>query len=413
MTTCDSSLLKAYEWDANSWTLTVVFRSNNSVRAYAEVPPEVFSEMESAKSIGSFYNQNIKGKFESLKIDAVTDEEIAEAVAETSSPTPVEAKPRISDEEYLGITDEDIRAVDPEYVDPRSIKAVHAPGTWHGVPLPPGTEEKAAEVILPAEQEALAEPEKKRGELELMVAESSALIPLVPTQVVVIRDKAHYMEVAEVLKQKVNARDRLFKFLDPMRDAVYKAYTAVQSRQKTVLDPMDASIKADKQALLTWDEKERQKAVEAQRKAQREAEEAAAIEQQRRTEELRMQVAQEQAEAGDTEQSEASLFDESIVAAPVPVYVPRMVVDTPVVDGFSGRKNWKIQEVTDFDALILDVAEGIRHNREKGNLAGHAPSTMLLPNMPSLNKRAKSDERINLFPGVIAFNDRGLNVKKG
>lgn len=397
MTPCDSSLLKAYEWDSNSWTLTVVFRSNNSVRAYAEVPPEVFSEMESAKSIGSFYNQHIKGKFESLKIDAVTDGEIAEAVAET---TPVdivlegiskmkipEIQPLPARDEDLGITDEDIRAVDP------------------------GNEAKAAEVIQPAEREALAEPEKKKGELESMVAESSALIPQGPVTPVVIRDKAHYTEVAEVLKQKVNARERLFKFLDPMRDAVYKAYTAVQSRQKSVLDPMDASIAADKRALLDWDAKQREIAAAAQRAAQKAAEEEAAREQARRTEALRMQVAQEQAEAGDMEQAEASLFDENIVAAPVPVYAPRVEVQTPVIEGFSGRKNWKAR-VDDLELLVRDVVAGLDSVKATGGLQGHAPLSMIEACLTQLNKRAKADERINLFPGVVAFNDATLSVKK-
>lgn len=386
MTTCDSSLLSAFEYDNNSWTLTLVFRSTGEVRHYGDFPPELFDEFQSAKSKGAFFNQKIRGHFEVATGGTVSDEEIQEAVQETGN-----TKVYASGEEFeaeLGITDADLDA---------------APGTRR--------EPVADDLITKDEQESLSMPAKKQPQVDKKMAEWALLVPST-TALIVVRDRNHYIEIADKLKKKVGIREFVFGLLDPARDAVYRAYTAIQQRQKSVIDLMDASIKADKTALVAFDTERQRIAREAQQKAQREAEAEAERERQRRTEELRMQVAQQQAEQGDTAQAEVSLFDESIQAPPVPIYVPRAVADTPEIEGFSGRKNWKVQEVYDFDALIMDVAEGIKTLKTTGGLQGHAPSNMLKADLPALNKRAKADETINLFPGVRAFNDRGLNIKK-
>lgn len=417
MTTCDSSLLKAYEWDQNSWTLTVVFRSNNSVRAYAEVPPEVFSEMESAKSIGSFYNQNIKGKFESLKIDAVSDDEIQQAVAEKNVPVQTHeefiAKGAAQGDD-LGVTDEDILAVDPAYVDPRSSKVNHAPGTWHGVPLPPGTEtdeEPVAEVEAPepeilSSDQAVAVLSPKSPKVDKLTAYLHGLAAIK----IAVTDAASQAKMEDHLTLLTNTRKAIFEIVDPYKAIAYQAYDAVQKLNKGRLDPADIAIKDGKQVLGAYLAAEQEKARKEQARLQAEEDAKAAIDQQRRTEALRLQVAQEQAEAGDIEQAEASLFDTSIVAAPIYTSAPR--VEIPQASQFSGRKNWRAQ-VDDLEALVLDVAEGLKILKTTGGLQGHAPISMLMANEPQLNKRAKADERPNLFPGVRAWNDVVLASKKG
>ena len=60
MTTCDSSLIQAYEYDDSAWILTLVFKSNGDVRTYPDFPPELFSEFEASDSKGKFYNAKIK-----------------------------------------------------------------------------------------------------------------------------------------------------------------------------------------------------------------------------------------------------------------------------------------------------------------------------------------------------------------
>lgn len=387
MTPCTSSLISAFEYDHEAEMLTIVFRTNNEVRHYTGFAPETFWEFEASDSKGKFFNSYIKAKYEVLKSGKVSDEQLASALADAPAETvPVVEVPVQTAAPDLGITDADIAAADPEYSPVRD------------------------ENLLPEEEEALAQPAKKRTEVDKVLSQWNALVPARPVSLKIV-DKVQYSQIAETLKKKVSIRDLIFGIMDPTRDIVYKAYKAVQDRQKAILDPMDTSIKADKTALLAYDQEQQRIAQEKQRQAQREADEAAEKERQQRTEELRLQVAQEHAETGNIEEAEISLFDEAIQAPSMPVYAPRVEVETPVVAGLGGRKNWKARLIN-LEALVLDVAEGIKCQREKGNLQGHAPVNVLEAKMTALNQAAKASERVDLYPGVEGFNDAVMNVRR-
>jgi hypothetical protein len=385
MTLCDSSLIKGYEFDENSWTLTIVFATNNTARAYADCSPELFSEFESAKSKGSFYNARIKGKLESMDLGKIGEEELA-PIAEAVPPED------LTDEDPLGITTADIQAVDPGYQPAQTPKA----------------EESIVETLAKTENVAMSVPKAGRAELQSLLDESHGLIIAVKP----ITSIAEYTLVSERLQKKVTVRDRLFNILDPVRKALWDALTVTRTQHGLILDPIDASISADKQALVQWSTEQQRIAAEKQRAAQRAAEEEAQREQARRTEALRMQVAQEQAEAGDMESAEASLFDQTIVAAPVQVYTPRVEVQVPVIEGQSMRKCWS-GRVTDFELLVLDVAEGIKSLKATNSLAGHAPITVLEVCQPKLNQLAKASEATLRIPGVVAENNPVMAQRKG
>lgn len=410
MTPCDSSLIKGYEFDENSWVLTVVFRSNNSARAYNDCSPELFGEFESSESKGKFYNSRIKGVLESLDLGKIGDEELKDAAdqaeaekyldeqiaagntATVSVQLPAIEVPNPRSQMVvsgLGITDEDILAVDPGYQGGK-------------------TEESIVETLAKTENVAMSVPKSSRTELQSLLDESHGLVVAVKP----ITSIAEYTAVSERLQKKVTVRDRLFNILDPVRKALWDALTVTRTQHGLILDPIDASIKADKLALVAWSTEQQRIALEKQRAAQRAAEEEAAKEQARRTEALRLQVAQEQAEAGDMEQAEASLFDQTIQAAPVQVYAPRVEVAVPVIEGQSTRKNWSA-EVVDFEALVLDVAEGIKSLKATNNLAGHAPITVLEVCQPKLNQLAKASEATLRIPGVVARNNPVLAQRKG
>lgn len=387
MTPCTSSLISAFEYDHDAEMLTIVFRTNNEVRHYTGFAPETFWEFEASESKGKFFNAKIKAKYEVLKSGKVSDEQLANALADAPAETvPVADVPAQTAAPDLGITDADIASVDPAYS--------------------PVMDEN----LLPEEEEALAQPAKKKTEVDRVLSQWNALVPTQPAGLKIV-DGAHYTAVAETLKKKVSIRDLIFGILDPTRDIVYKAYKAVADRQKSVLDPMDDSIKGDKQALLAYEQEQQRIAREAQQKAQREAEEAQELERKRQTEELRLRVASEHAETGNIEEAEASLFDETIQAPVMPVYAPRVEVATPVTAGLGSRKNWKARLI-DLEALVLDVAEGIKCQREKGSLMGHAPVNVLEAKMTALNQAAKASERKDLYPGVEGFNDAVMNVRR-
>jgi hypothetical protein len=397
MTPCDSSLIKGYEFDENSWTLTIVFATNNTARAYADCSPELFSEFESAKSKGSFYNARIKGKLESMDLGKIGEEELQPIVVTLSRDEAIAKGAALEicypqSDDSLGITDEDIQAVDPGYQPAQAPKA----------------EESIVETLAKTENVAMSVPKAGRAELQSLLDESHGLIIAVKP----ITSIAEYTLVSERLQKKVTVRDRLFNILDPVRKALWDALTVTRTQHGLILDPIDASISADKKALVQWSTEQQRIAAEKQRAAQRAAEEEAAREQARRTEALRMQVAQEQAEAGDMESAEASLFDQTIVTAPVQVYTPRVEVQVPVIEGQSMRKCWSAR-VDDFEKLVLDVAEGIKSLKATNSLAGHAPITVLEVCQPKLNQLAKASEATLRIPGVVAENNPVMAQRRG
>lgn len=65
--TPDSSHLKCCGYDAESKELRVQFRAGDEY-AYSDVPPEVWSGLQSAKSKGSFFGEKIRGVFTSSRV---------------------------------------------------------------------------------------------------------------------------------------------------------------------------------------------------------------------------------------------------------------------------------------------------------------------------------------------------------
>lgn len=365
MKTTDSSLFSGYDFDENSWTLTLVFRATGEVRHYGDFPPELYDEFDKAASKGAFFNQKIRNHFEVAVGGTVSEEEVRAEAAQ-------------SEEDELGITDADLDA---------------APGLRLAEP----------EILTP--ETAIATLAPKSPKVDALTAElhRQAAVKIVVT------DAVSQSNLENHIVGLTGMRKALHELIDPYRDIAYRTYEAIQKLNKSRLDPADEAIKQGKHSLGIYLSVQQEKARAEQRRLQAEAEAESERDRQRRTEELRLQVASQQAEEGDTAQAEISLFSEEIQAPPVPTYVPR--VEMPQATQFSGRKSWKA-EVTNLELLVLDVAEGIKVLKAAGSLQGHAPISMLEASMTQLNKRAKADERMDLFPGVRAYNDVVLTGKR-
>ncbi|MBU0678795.1 MAG: KTSC domain-containing protein [Verrucomicrobia bacterium] len=63
----ESSMLKAVGYDAGSQTLTVKFTSSDEVYTYQGVPKDVYDSIMSSDSMGTYFTENVKGKFEYTK----------------------------------------------------------------------------------------------------------------------------------------------------------------------------------------------------------------------------------------------------------------------------------------------------------------------------------------------------------
>jgi KTSC domain len=55
-------------YDEDREILQIEF-NNGSVYQYSEVEPELWADLQSSDSVGSFYNQEIKGYYPSVKIE--------------------------------------------------------------------------------------------------------------------------------------------------------------------------------------------------------------------------------------------------------------------------------------------------------------------------------------------------------
>ena len=63
-----SSMIKGYQYDPNAWELILHFH-NGDLYKYNRVNPHVVSGFLLSESKGSYFNNVIKGRFESSKVD--------------------------------------------------------------------------------------------------------------------------------------------------------------------------------------------------------------------------------------------------------------------------------------------------------------------------------------------------------
>lgn len=57
-------------YDADTLDLTIEFRRGSRLYVYLLVPPDVFAGLHDAKSVGAFFNREIKGKYEFKEVKA-------------------------------------------------------------------------------------------------------------------------------------------------------------------------------------------------------------------------------------------------------------------------------------------------------------------------------------------------------
>lgn len=61
-----STLIKSANYFPDEKILELTFHTSTFVYKYVEVPPEVFNAFIAADSLGRFYNEQIKGVFDSI-----------------------------------------------------------------------------------------------------------------------------------------------------------------------------------------------------------------------------------------------------------------------------------------------------------------------------------------------------------
>ncbi len=59
----DSSMISSIGYDTSQAVLEVEFKSNGQVWQYFDVPEYIWFEIDSASSIGKYFNANIRGAY--------------------------------------------------------------------------------------------------------------------------------------------------------------------------------------------------------------------------------------------------------------------------------------------------------------------------------------------------------------
>lgn len=423
----ESSMFSHAGYDDGTWQLLVTFKNNGETRAYLSVPPEVGEEFIASQSLGKAYAANIKGKY---------DHEILPADPATAAPAP-EKKPIEG-----GITDEDISSVMgvPAATSQAEIKGALA-ARKETVPVldaPVGDEKAEAEwydanqAVLTAAFEdaakngtlgrgtvaarlkgaaispnvdsaALAIPAGKEPEIDSIVEQGRKAAT--EAKGIVVRDAISYAVAGQSLKILQSVRDRAFAFLDPMREAAYKAYQFIQKRQKEALDPIDDAINHVKRGMGAWNQEQERLRLAKQAEQNRLAEEEAERQRKLQSEQMTMAEVQDALDQGDTARAEEIIANPIEAPTPyvAPVHVPSSV---PQVKGVSSRSNWKVDvETLDVKQLLVAVKTG-KFDVERASM-------LVRFDVPSLNRLAKSLREAYDVPGSRAYDDSVITSRRG
>lgn len=420
-------------YSPDAWTLTVEFK-NGTVLTYQDICPEVADEFLSAESLGKYYGANIKGKFT--------------AISEEKLPKPKETapKPVAAPAPDLGITEEDIRSVDPTYnadgLSPQQMieepttyptyggiergDAIHwksQEGKVHTYPASEGEAFQATDIANISKPEIMPEwetPENAYHALELLSERETEIDAIIEQNkrvgadalLVKVGDADSRVKAATLLTSLVENKDRTIELLDPFRKVLYESYEYAAGKKKAALDPIEGAIKQVKLRCTTWDDEQRRQKQEADRKAR----EAADAEARRRQEEERQRLTlaevDDKLEQGD-EQGAQLVFDAPIdVPKPYvePMYMPAV---TPTIEGHSSSQKWKVDEAAleseqDYAASIMALLRAVRNDQIEMRMA----ASYLKWDIVSLNKLAGALRNAFSVPGLSAKPVTNLRVAR-
>jgi hypothetical protein len=170
---------------------------------------------------------------------------------------------------------------------------------------------------------------------------------------------------------------------DPVCDAAHTAHKVACGKRAEHADPLLRAERALKDRVGTW-------ALSEERKRREEAARQAA-EARKRDEEARLAEAQALADAGEPEEAERVLVDETLVAPPAPV-APMKVA------GVSVRPVWKA-EVTNLRELLEEI------------VAGRAPITFVEPAAGAIQKHTAATDGKAVPKGVRAWQENAVAAR--
>ena len=216
--------------------------------------------------------------------------------------------------------------------------------------------------------------------------ESKALALVDYARSLQITNQPSYDQVTNALLDVKGARKAIAAHHDPTIADTNKAHKTALAAKERFDRPLKEVEVILKLGIRTWDNEQERLRLEAQRRADEEA--------QRQNEEARLQqgIAAEQNGASE---ADVQAIVEAPSAAPPPVVAPTYQKR----QGVSVRENWKA-EVVNLDLLVQAVAQ---HK---------APLNCLQANQVALNQLARAQKQALSIPGVRAVNDAVVSARK-
>jgi|HubBroStandDraft_5_1064220.scaffolds.fasta_scaffold97040_2 hypothetical protein len=195
-----------------------------------------------------------------------------------------------------------------------------------------------------------------------------------------ITDRDSYGEACTLLVTKIMPfRKRWKEYWAPLTKAAHEAHKAVLAKFNDGDEPAAKAEAIVKSEIGRWEREQEAIRLEAQRKAQQEAEEH--------------ERAQKLADAVFAEEAGATAEEvEAIATAPVLAVAEPVALTFERASGISKRDNWKLR-VIDLKALCKAIG------------AGKVPVNYVLPNETVLNSRARADRETMQVPGCTAVNE--------
>lgn len=397
LTPCDSSFISGYAYNEKVWVFTIQFR-NGPTKAYQDVEPEVYEDFLDAESKGKWFNATMKHNYKSLVIEGVDPVE-APVHAETSKPDySYQGENGIVDPATGHVANKDMPAYEKmvaEATDDETDPTLELATTdSHGENLPPLETPKTV-------TDALRLLSENAGLIQATI-EQNARIAKTAAQIAV-KDAESYEKAGNEVIFLTTVKDRSTGFLDPIRALLLKPYQVAQQKLKEAVTPLDESVSILKRRRLDWHAAQEAIRLEKQRQAQAEADRQAEESRKAASVQLTIGEIDNALAQGDEKLAEALL--EKPIEAPG-VYQPPVHIesDVPKTKGLSRREKWVI-EVTNFEDMILSVAEGICSMRDGKGLMGHAPVNFLKENETAIKDMAKAQKKSFSYPGIRAWDE--------
>jgi KTSC domain len=445
----ESRMFSKAGYSEDFWTLILVFKSTKEIKGYRNVAPEVADAALSAKSLGKWWNANVKGN-PAWEAEVIGVDE------------PEPAAEKSKDQVEGGITDADIRSVDPSWTGTTLLSTDHIHKEYGGIDRSQTTIEqmppKQAHITQVADwpydfgvkeydpqtghwpssavnedgtvkEEAIAAAITKQTEGEILpawtapgsaaealdlLAEREGEIAAIIQQCKDTADKALTVRVAssesridasEVLNRLVERKDKAVELLDPFRKILYESYTYANDLKKSAVDPLEAGVKAVKGQILSWDQQKERERQEALRKARDQAEAEARRLQEAERQRLTLLEVEDKLDQGD-EQGAQTLFDAPMIDVPKP-YVPvqHIAPSAPVIEGQSSRSNWKVVEE---DINMVEFLRAVKMDKFPLEQAAQ----LIKPDLVELNRLAKALKTAFNVPGMRADDQGSISVRR-